>query len=156
MDMENEKHYSQDSKMNICIAASYFMPYIRSNDYEIAQALCELGHSVTIRTSRSRTPREKIITAGASYPLDFEVNYIPSIMGLVENPVVASLDIKGFDLVLLQETPLPLSQGICLCLKARHSNDSSLRAHVYPKSISKRLALKLFDYKSMAHLYLTT
>ena len=73
MDMENEKHFSQDSKMNICIAASYFMPYIRSNDYELAQALCELGHRVIILT---RSTREKIITAGASFALDSEVNYI--------------------------------------------------------------------------------
>ena len=40
---------------------------------------------------------------------------------VVENPVVTSLDIKGLGEVLLQETTLPLSQGICLCLKARIS-----------------------------------
>jgi len=71
--------------MNIRITASYFMLYIRSNEYGLAQALCELGHLMTILTSRST--REKIITAGASFALDFEVDYIPT---FIFNPNSAS------------------------------------------------------------------
>ena len=52
--------------MKICIVSPYFTPFIKSSEFMLAQALSDLGNDVTILTSTSRAPREKMVIRDVS------------------------------------------------------------------------------------------
>lgn len=132
--------------MNICIAAPYFSPFIRSNEYGLAQKMSELGHKVTIVTSKSRAPREKMITERCSYSHDFEIKYLPTLLDIVDNPIVTSLDVRGFDVVMLQEDyPFLCHKAYAEAKKYGIPTVLSSERTYYPENIIKRYALKLLD-----------
>jgi glycosyltransferase involved in cell wall biosynthesis len=129
------------------------MPFIKSNEYGLAEALVRYKHEVTIITSKGRAPREKMMTGRGSPSLDFEVRYIPTIMNIEDNPLVASTDTTGFDVVLLQED-YPF-----LCHRAYSSAKrngiptilSSERTY-YPQNAIKRYILKILDARQNRRL----
>lgn len=136
--------------MNIGIVVPYFTPYVRGNEYGLAQGLTCLGHNITIITSTARAPREKAITytAPKDTNIDFDVRYLPVHIDIVDNPIVSGAKdhVREQDIVMLQED-YPF-----ICHKAykaaREYNIpvilSSERTY-YPENIAKRYALKVLD-----------
>ncbi len=136
--------------MNIGIVVPYFTPYVRGNEYGLAQGLTRLGHKITIITSTARAPREKAITDTASHGdnIDFDVRYLPVLVDIGDNPIVSDVKnhIREQDIVMLQED-YPL-----ICHKAYSAAReydipvilSSERTYS-PENIAKRYALKLLD-----------
>lgn len=136
--------------MNIGIVVPYFTPYVRGNEYGLAQGLTHLGHKITIITSTARAPREKAITDTVSHGdnIDFDVRYLPVLIDVGDNPIVSGIKdhIRGQDIVMLQED-YPL-----ICHKAYSAAReydipvilSSERTYS-PENIAKRYALKLLD-----------
>lgn len=136
--------------MNIGIVVPYFTPYVRGNEYGLAQSLSRLGHNITIITSTARAPREKAITdtAPRGINIDFDVRYLPVLVDIGDNPIVSGVKkhILGQDIVMLQED-YPL-----ICHKAYSAAReydipvilSSERTYS-PENIAKRYALKLLD-----------
>jgi len=132
--------------MKICIASPYFMPFIGSNEYGLAQTLVRYGHEVTIITSKSKAPREKMVTGQSSCPQDFEVKYIPTILNIEDNPVVASIDTSGFDVVLLQEDyPFLCHRAYASAKKNGIPAILSSERTYYPQNAVKRCVLKMLD-----------
>lgn len=132
--------------MKICIASPYFMPLIRSNEYGLAQALIRYGHEVTIITSKSRAPREKMITGQSSGCQVFEVKYIPTILNIADNPVVASFDTSGFDVMLLQEDyPFLCHRAYSSAKKNGIPTILSSERTYYPHNPVKRYVLNILD-----------
>ncbi len=135
--------------MKICIAAPYFMPFIRSNEYGLARSLSGLGHKVTIITSKSTAPRERMIADESSYPQDFEIKYLPTLFDFADNPFVTSLSVEGFDAVMLQEDyPFLCHRAYASAKKHRIPTILSSERTYYPENFIKRLALKIFDATS--------
>lgn len=122
------------------------MPFIRSNEYGLARSLSDLGHKVTVIASSSRAPREKMIMGQCSCPQDFEVKYLTTVLDIADNPVVASPDTKGFDVVLLQEDyPFLCHKAYASARKHGIPTILSSERTYYPGNFVKRLALKIFD-----------
>jgi glycosyltransferase involved in cell wall biosynthesis len=132
--------------MNICIAAPYFMPFIRSNEYGLARSLSDRGHNVTIIASKSRAPREKMVHGHYPYPHDFEIKYLRTVLDIADNPIVTSIDVRGFDAVMLQEDYPFLCHGAYASAK-KHGIATVLSSErtYYPENLVKRLALKILD-----------
>lgn len=136
--------------MNIGIVVPYFTPYVRGNEYGLAQGLSRFGHNITIITSTARAPREKAIadTAPPGTNIDFDVRYLPVLVDMGDNPIVSGVKkhIRGQDIVMLQED-YPL-----ICHKAYSAAReydipvilSSERTYS-PENNAKRYALKLLD-----------
>lgn len=89
--------------MKLCIVVPYFTPYVRGNEYGLAESLTKLGYDVTIITSKAKAPREIKKDFSADYDFKFKVEYLPTILDIGDNPVVYGLDIEGYDVALLQE-----------------------------------------------------
>ncbi len=92
--------------MKICIVAPYFTPFVRGNEYGLADSLSRLGNDVTIITSMSKAPREKTVFEGhLQKNLPFDVVYLKTIADVFENPVVVGVSdrLSEFDVVMLQE-----------------------------------------------------
>jgi glycosyltransferase involved in cell wall biosynthesis len=128
----------------------YFTPYVRGNEYGLAESLSNMGHDVTIITSRGRAPREKMVTSEyASKSYKFSIQYLPTIVDFGENPVVLGLNIKGYDAMLLQEDyPLICHKAYSLAKKYGIPTMLSSERTYYPQSIAKRAALKVLDKTS--------
>jgi len=135
--------------MNICIVVSYFTPYVRGNEYGLAQSLTDLGHNVTIITSTAKAPREKAINATAQeeHP-DFSVVYLPTIIDIGDNPIVAGIDkcIRNHDVVMLQEDyPFICHRAYAASRKLGIPTVLSSERTYHPESIVKRYALSVLD-----------
>jgi len=98
--------------MKLCIVVPYFTPYVRGNEYGLAESLTKLGYDVTVIASRGKAPREivklsitnyQLRSASEKYDFNFKVKYLPTILDIGENPVVSGLDLEGYDVALLQE-----------------------------------------------------
>lgn len=89
--------------MKLCIVVPYFTPYIRSNEYGLAEALTKLGHDVTIMTSNAKSPRRVGENSVDASDYNFKVEYLPTLLNIPDTPIVTGLDIKGYDIALLQE-----------------------------------------------------
>ncbi len=129
------------------------MPFIRSNEYGLAKVLAGHGHEVTIITSKGRAPREKMIAGQGSSSPDFEVRYIPTIMNIEDNPLVAFTDTSGFDVVLLQEDyPFLCHRAYSSAKKNGIPLILSTERTYYPESAVKHCVLKMLDVWSNRRL----
>ena len=89
--------------MKLCIVVPYFTPYVRGNEYGLAESLTKLGYDVTIIASKGKAPREIKKDFYGDFGSKFKVKYLPTILDIGENPVVSGLNLEGYDAVLLQE-----------------------------------------------------
>lgn len=89
--------------MKLCIVVPYFTPYIRSNEYGLAETLTKLGYDVTIIASRGEAPRDTKKDSTGVFDYDFKVEYLSTLLNIADNPIVTGLNLKGYDIVLLQE-----------------------------------------------------
>ena len=97
--------------MKLVIIVPYFTPYVRGNEYGLAEALTKLGHDVTIITSNAKAPRgvDEDTVRASDYTFDdvfgynFKVDYLPTLLNIADTPIVTGLHLKGYDVVLLQE-----------------------------------------------------
>ncbi len=100
--------------MKIGIVVPFFTPYIRGNEYELAESLSKLGADVTIVTSRSRAPREKMVTTQyeAIQALPFKVKYVRMLLDVGEIPLAPGSFFEvmrnDYDALLLQEDYQPI------------------------------------------------
>ncbi len=136
--------------MEICIVAPYFTPFVRGNEYGLAESLSTLGNDVTIITSKSKAPRERTVFNGnVSKELPFDVIYLRTLIDLFENPVVIgdlNKIIKKFDVVMLQED-YPLICHFAFFAAKKHGVKtilSSERTYI-PFDFKKRIGLNVFD-----------
>jgi len=136
--------------MRICIVTPYFTPFVRGNEYGLAESLSKLGNEVTIVTSKSKAPREKTVFEGRyKKNLSFNVIYLKTIIDLFENPVVIgpfNKLIKKFDVVMLQED-YPLICHMTFLAAKMHGITtvlSSERTYI-PADFKKRVGLAFFD-----------
>ena len=98
--------------MKLCIVVPYFTPYVRGNEYGLAESLTKLGYDVTVIASKGKAPREivklsitnyQLRSASEKYDFNFKVKYLPTILDIGENPIVSGLNLEGYDVALLQE-----------------------------------------------------
>ncbi|RLI73151.1 hypothetical protein DRO97_08020 [Archaeoglobales archaeon] len=136
--------------MRICIVTPYFTPFVRGNEYGLAESLSKLGNDVTILTSKSKAPREKAVFDGSiDKSLPFDVIYLKTVTDLFENPVVTGVFSKvtrKFDVVMLQED-YPLICHMAYFAAKRYGITtvlSSERTYI-PFDFKKRLGLAFFD-----------
>jgi len=93
--------------MKICIISPYFTPFVNGSENGLAKKLSELGHDVTIITSTSLAPREKMV-ANDRYveKYNYNVKYLASI-DFYENPIVLSVFFhvlrQHYDVIMLRE-----------------------------------------------------
>lgn len=87
--------------MKVCIVVPYFTPYVRGNEYGLAESLTRLGYEVTIIASKAKAPREIKKDFPAEFP--FEVKYLPTFVNIGDNPLTWGLHIEDYDVALLQE-----------------------------------------------------
>lgn len=135
--------------MNICIVVPYFTPYVRGNEYGLAQSLTDLGHNVTIVASTAKAPREKAINAVAQgeHP-DFSVEYLPALIDMGDNPIIAGIakHIRNHDVVMLQEDyPFICHRAYAAARKFGIPTILSSERTYHPESIVKRYALSVLD-----------
>ena len=129
--------------MKLCIVVPYFTPYVRGNEYGLAESLTKLGYEVTIIASKAKAPRE--IEKNFSGKYMFEVNYLPTILDVGENPIVHGLDIKDYDVALLQEDyPLICHHAYAASKKQGIKTILSSERTYYPAGI-KGAVLKILD-----------
>ena len=136
--------------MKICIVTPYFTPFVRGNEYGLAESLSRLGNDVTIVTSMSKAPREKIV-ANRQIKKDylFEVIYLKTIVDVFENPIVFANFrklISKFDVTMLQED-YPLICHYAFFASKMHNITtvlSSERTYI-PFNLKKRIGLFIFD-----------
>lgn len=135
--------------MKICIVVPYFTPYVRGNEYGLAQSLTDLGHDVTIVASTAKAPREKAINAAVQEGhLDFGVKYLPTLIDAGDNPIITGIDkcIKNQDVVMLQEDyPFICHRAYAAARKYGIPTVLSSERTYYPESIVKRYALRVLD-----------
>lgn len=144
--------------MNIGIVVPYFTPYVRGNEYGMAQSLAKLGHKVTIFASTARAPREKTYTSSSHFEVQksgFEVKYLPTLIDIGDNPVIKGVknQIKYLDVVMLQEDyPLICHRAFDAAKNENIPTILSSERTYYPENIIKRYALKLLDMTSNKNL----
>ncbi len=96
--------------MKICIIAPYFTPFVRGNEYGLAKSLSKKGHKVEILSSKSRAPREKMVSGiykEYNNHKDFNVKYLTTLGDFFENPIVINAFFEviknDYDVLLIQE-----------------------------------------------------
>lgn len=131
--------------MKICIIVSYFTPFVRGNEYGLAECLTKLGYDVTIITSEGKAPREVKIEPHRSSDLQFKVEYLPTILDIGDNPIVYRFDIGDFDAALLQENyPFICTKAYREAKKQGIKTILSSERTYYPRGI-KGAVLKILD-----------
>lgn len=130
-------------RMKICIVVSYFTPYVRGNEYGLAESLTKLGYDVTIIASKGKAPRE--VKKDFSGEFDFKVKYLPTLLDIGENPVVSGLNLEGYDVALLQEDyPFICHKAYAEAKRCGVKTILSLVRGYYPRG-HKGFFLRLFD-----------
>ncbi|CAJ35479.1 glycosyltransferase family 4 protein [Methanocella arvoryzae] len=100
--------------MKIGIVVPYFTPYVRGNEYGLADGLARLGQDVTVLTSTGKAPREKMLKTDyrTENSEPFKVRYLRTLVDLGELPLTPSIlgEIRrgGYDVLLLQEDYQPI------------------------------------------------
>ena len=135
--------------MKLCIVVPYFTPYIRSNEYGLAEALTKLGYDVTVITSQGKAPRG--VDEGSvgifDYKIDynFKVEYLPTLLDIADTPIVTGLRLKGYDVVLLQEDyPFICHRAYKEAKKLGSKTILSSERTYYPNGL-KGIAIKYLD-----------
>jgi glycosyltransferase involved in cell wall biosynthesis len=125
---------------------------VRGNEYGLAQSLSELGNKVTIITTTSRAPREKVIINKTlqleKTDQDFLVEYIPALLDIGDNPIAKGTEefIITQDVVLLQEDyPFVCHDAYKAAKKNNIPTILSSERTYYPENVAKRCAIKLMD-----------
>ena len=138
--------------MNIGIIVPYFTPYVRGNEYGLAQSLANLGNSVTIITSTARAPREKSLPDASEHEefskLNFSVEYISTLIDIGDNPITAKTKnhIRNLDAVMLQEDyPFICHNAYEAAKKYNVPSILSSERTYYPENTAKRYVLKILD-----------
>ncbi|MDI6888785.1 MAG: glycosyltransferase family 4 protein [Methanocellales archaeon] len=138
--------------MRICIVAPYFTPFVRGNEFGLAESLFKLGNDVTIVTSTSRAPREKMVASGKGDEpnYNFKVKYLRTLVDVFENPIVPTAFIEilrgDYDVVLLQEDYPNICHMAFFASKIKRvPTVLSTERNYMPSDISKRVGLSFFD-----------
>lgn len=138
--------------MKICIVVPFFTPFVRGNEFGLAQSLIELGNDVTILTSTAKAPREEMIRGKDYnfYSYDFKVKYLPTPLNVGENPIVPSVFThilkNGYDVVLLQEDyPIICHLAYFAARLKRTPTVLSTERTYYPEDLTKKTSLKILD-----------
>lgn len=138
--------------MRISIVVPFFTPFIRGNEFGLAQSLTELGHDVTILTSTAKAPREEMVGAGEHnfYSHDFKVKYLPTILNIGENPITLSAFARilknDYDVVLLQEDYPIICHLAYFAAKIRGIPTILSTERTYcPEDFTKKIPLKILD-----------
>ncbi len=138
--------------MKICIVVPFFTPFVRGNEYGLAQSLTKLGHEVTIITSTAKAPREEMVGGEKSnfYSHDFKVKYLPTPLKLGENPIVPSVFThilkNDYDVLLLQEDyPVICHLAYFAARLKRTPTILSTERTYYPADVTKKISLKILD-----------
>lgn len=138
--------------MKICIVVPFFTPFVRGNEYGLAQSLTELGHEVTILTSTAKAPREEMIRGKEYnfYSHDFKVKYLPTPLNISENPIAPSVFThilkNDYDVVLLQEDyPNICHLAYFAARLKRIPLVLSTERTYYPEDLTKKISLKILD-----------
>lgn len=137
--------------MKIAIVVPYFTPYVRGNEYGLADGLAKLGQDVTVITSTGKAPREKMLKSNyrADQSMPFKVRYLKTLIDIGELPLTPSIfrEIRrgGYDVLLLQEDYQPICHMATLAAKmARMPTVLSTERTYFPAGF-KRLVLRSFD-----------
>jgi len=138
--------------MKICIVVPFFTPFVRGNEFGLAQSLTKLGHEVTILTSTAKAPREEMIRGKEYnfYSHNFKVKYLLTPFNIGENPIAPSVFthiIKNdYDIVLLQEDyPIICHLAYFAARLKRILTILSTERTYYPGDFARRTALKILD-----------
>jgi len=135
--------------MNIGIVVPYFTPFVRGNEYGLAQSLSDSGHNITIIATTARAPREKMLTDAAwTAKLDFNIEYLPVLIDIGDNPISFGIEkhVRGQDVILLQEDyPLVCHSAYNAARKYGIPAILSSERTYYPENTIKRYALKVLD-----------
>jgi glycosyltransferase involved in cell wall biosynthesis len=130
--------------MKLCIVVPYFTPYVRGNEYGLAESLTTLGNDVTIIASKGKAPREVKRDLSGNY--DFKVKYLPTLLDIGDNPIISGLDIEGYDVALLQEDyPFICHKAHREARKLGIKTILSSERTYYPRGI-KGAGLKVLDH----------
>ncbi len=137
--------------MKVAIVVPYFTPYVRGNEFGLADGLSRLGVDVTVLASTGKAPREKMVSNGsdARQSLRFEVKYLKTLLDIGEIPLVPSIGREigtgGYDAVLLQEDYQPIChQAYRAARRNKVPTVLSTERTYFPEG-KKRLVLGLFD-----------
>jgi len=137
--------------VKICIVAPYFTPFVRGNEYGLAESLSRLGNDVTIVTSTSKAPREKVVVnKNIQREYLFDVVYLKTIMDVFENPIVVA-DFKKligkFNIVMVQEDYPLICHFAFFVAKMNGITTilSSERSYI-PFDLNKKFGLSIFDF----------
>ena len=131
--------------MKLCIVVPYFTPYVRGNEYGLAESLTKLGHDVTVIASRGKAPREIKKDFSGNWDFNFKVKYLPTILDIGENPIVSGLNLEGYDVALLQEDyPFICHKAYAEAKKRGIKTILSSERTYYPEGI-KGTILKILD-----------
>ncbi len=137
--------------MKIAIVVPYFTPYVRGNEFGLADGLSRLGVEVDVLASTGKAPREKM-AAGKEHirqSLNFNVKYLKTLLDVGEIPIVPSIgsEIKrgGYDAVLLQEDYQPICHMAYLAAHGKKVPTVLSTERTYFPEGKKRIILDLFD-----------
>lgn len=137
--------------MKVAIVVPYFTPYVRGNEFGLADGLSRLGIDVTVLASTGRAPREKMVSNGsdARQSLRFEVKYLKTLLDIGEIPLVPSIGREigngGYDAVLLQEDYQPICHQAYRAARRKNVPTVLSTERTYFPDGKKRLVLGLFD-----------
>jgi len=137
--------------VKIGVVVPYFTPFVRGNEFGLAEWLTELGQDVTIITSTGRAPREKMVTKDnrISHSLPFKVKYLWTPLDVGELPltpfVIREVLAGGYDVLLLQEDYQPICHMACLAARIWGIPTVLSTERTYLPAGLKRLVLGAFD-----------
>ena len=137
--------------MKIAIVVPYFTPYVRGNEFGLADGLSRLGADVTVLASTGKAPREKMIADNKDVrqSLGFKVKYLNTVFDVGEIPLVPSIGREigsgGYDAVLLQEDYQLICHMAYLAAHRKKTPTVLSTERTYFPAGGKRLALGVFD-----------
>lgn len=137
--------------MRIGIVVPYFTPFVRGNEFGLADGLARLGEDVTVITSMSKAPREKAVKSDYKMSPEerFKVKYLWTPLDIGELPltpgVIPEVLSGRYDVLLLQEDYQPVCHMACFAAKLKGIPTVLSTERTYFPAGLKKLALKLFD-----------
>ena len=137
--------------MRVAIVVPYFTPYVRGNEFGLADGLSRLGVDVTVLASTGKAPREKMVSdnSNVNQSLRFEVKYLHTLFDVGEIPFVPSIGREigsgDYDAVLLQEDYQLICHMAYLAAHWKKTPTVLSTERTYFPAGNKRLVLSLFD-----------